>query len=157
MKKGTKAALAFTMSMTLLLNATYASSAVTLTSPNPQLDGGFGHSVAISGTTVVVGAEGETGVGFLQAGHAFIIDTTANALPITLTSPNAGSGGSFGTSVAISGTTIVVGAPGETAGGFAGHAYVFDATTGDLIRTLTSPNTQLEGEFGESVAISGAT
>ena len=55
-KKGTKATLALAVSMTLFLNAAYASSAVTLASPNPQLDGNFGQSVAISGTTAVVGA-----------------------------------------------------------------------------------------------------
>src|SRR5438309_4050369 len=127
MKKGTKVAFAFVVSMVLFLNAAYASSAVTLASPNPQLDGNFGQSVAISGTTAVVGAYHETGGGFLQAGHAFIIDTTASALPITLTSPNALTGGSFGQSVAISGTTVVVGAPGETASGQAGAglAYIF--------------------------------
>ena len=53
---------------------------------------------------------------------------------------------------------MVVGAPGETVNGqtAAGHAYVFDATTGSLIATLTSPNAQSGGEFGFSVAISSS-
>jgi outer membrane protein assembly factor BamB len=51
-----------------------------------------------------------------------------------------------------------VGAYGETAGGYsaAGHAYVFNAKTGALVQTLTSPNAQLDGYFGFSVAISGS-
>src|SRR2546425_5801850 len=143
--------------MTLFLNAAYASSAVTLASPNPQLDGNFGQSVAISGTTVVVGAPGETASLQLNAGNAYVFDAASGSLVSTLTTRNAVTFGDFGASVAISGTTVVVGAAGETAGGFAGHAYVFDATTGDLIRTLTSPSARFEGDFGQSVAISGTT
>src|SRR6266850_1115106 len=159
MKAGTKSAVAFAVSMTLFLNAAYASSAVTLTSPNPQLNGRFGQSVAISGTTVVVGAPAETGGGYLLAGHAYIIDTTTDPLTFTLTSPNAEASGAFGQSVAISDTTVVVGAPGETASGhsLAGNAYVFDATDGSLLATLTSPNAQPNGAFGAAVAISGTT
>src|SRR2546430_464083 len=100
MKAG-KAAVAFAVSMTLFLNAAHASSAVTLASPNPQPGGNFGRSVAISGTTVVVGAPSETGGGYLNAGHAYIIDTTTDPLTFTLTSPNAQTAGQFGLSVAI--------------------------------------------------------
>ena|SRR2546422_11697744 len=127
MKASTKLALAFAVSVILFLNAAYASSAVTLESPNPQHDGFFGQSVAISGPIAVVGAPDESGGGYSQAGHAFIIDTTANDLTITLTSPNDATNGHFGFSVAISGTTVVVGAPSETATGQvqAGHAYIF--------------------------------
>src|SRR3989442_1645145 len=141
--------------MTLFLNAAYASSAVTLESANPQHTGLFGNSVAISGTMAVVGAPFEDGDGDSQAGHAFIIDTTANALPITLTSPNTEGAGSFGQSVAISGTSVVVGAAGGSGG--AGNAYVFDAASDSLITTLTSPNTAGGRAFGQSVTISGTT
>ena len=50
---------------------------------------------------------------------------------------------------------MVVGAPGETAGGQAeaGQAHTFDATTGTLIATLASPYAASTGEFGWSVAI----
>src|SRR2546421_695878 len=102
------------MCMTLFLNAAYASSAVTLASPNPQLDGNFGQSVAISGTTVVVGAPGETANEAILAGNAYVFDAASGSL-VTFTDPNVEARGFFGTSVAISGTTVVVGAPGETA------------------------------------------
>jgi hypothetical protein len=50
---------------------------------------------------------------------------------------------------------VVVGAPFETANGqlTAGHAYSFDASTGFLTTTLTSPNAQTNGAFGSSVAV----
>src|SRR5438094_9145985 len=79
----------------------------------------------------------------------------------TSTCPNAQSDGHFGVSVAVSGTTVVVGAREESAGTpaqtQAGNAYVFDATDGSLITTLTSPNAQTNGHFGVSVAVTGTT
>ncbi|MGP8145114.1 MAG: PQQ-binding-like beta-propeller repeat protein [Thermoplasmata archaeon] len=130
-----------------------------LTSPNAQLNGFFGSSVAISGTTVVVGAWGESVSGQNNAGHAYTFNARTGALVATLTSPNAQTGGLFGRSVAITGTTVVVGAPQETVSGQgdAGHVYTFNAKTGALILTLTSPDAQLNGFFGSSVAISGKT
>ncbi|HXY47123.1 MAG TPA: hypothetical protein VEK13_04420 [Thermoplasmata archaeon] len=131
----------------------------TLTSPNAQLGGSFGHSVAIGGTTVVVGAPYETALGYSEAGHAYVSNATTGALIRTLTSPKARFDGFFGYSVAIRGTIVVVGAVGETASGHgkAGRAYVFSATTGALIRTLTSPNAQASGAFGSLASISGTT
>src|SRR5208337_1975303 len=46
-----------------------------LTSPNAQGGGGFGDSVAIGGTTVVVGAPGETVSGHANAGHVYVWPT----------------------------------------------------------------------------------
>ena len=76
---------------------------------------------------MVVGAEGETANGQTVAGHAYSFDATTGFLTTTLTSPNAQAGGEFGYSVAVSGTTAVVGAQLETGSGFAtaGHAYIF--------------------------------
>jgi len=63
-----------------------------------------------------------------------VVASQHDPLVLTLSSPNAQSDGNFG-GVAISGTTVVIGAPFETASGYgeAGHAYVFSGTTGALI------------------------
>src|SRR2546428_12608279 len=81
---------------------------------------------------------------------------TRDPAPITFNSPNAQPDGYFGFSVAVSGTSMVVGAPQEYANGLfhAGHVYVF-STAGSLLATLTSPNAQTQGFFGYSVAVSG--
>ena len=131
-----------------------ASTVTTLTTPNPFVIGQFGGSVAISGTTVVVGAPGEKVGIFGGAGNAYLFDATSGTLISALTNPNPQLGGDFGHSVAISDTTVVVGAPGEKVGGNSGHGrvYLFDATTGDPISTLTSPN-PLGGSFGASVGV----
>jgi hypothetical protein len=128
----------------------------TLSSPNPQPNGVFGYSVALSANIVIVGAPTENASGQQYAGHSYVFNATTGALIKILTSPNAQSHGVFGRSLAISGNTVVVGAYGETANGQpdAGHAYMFVATTGKLIKTLTSPNPQTYQEFGFSVAVS---
>lgn len=131
----------------------------TLTSPASQTDGYFGYAVSVSSSIAVVGASDETAGGYTNAGNAYTFNAKTGAVISTLTSPNAQSGGYFGTSVAISGDTIVVGAPYETAGGYAnaGNVYAFNAMTGTLISTLTSPNPQTYGLFGYSVAVIGDT
>jgi hypothetical protein len=142
-----------------VFDATDGSLITTLTSPNPEVNGFFGVSVSISGTTVVVGALDETANAHSGAGHAYVFDATDGSLITTFTSPTPETNGNFGRSVSISGTTVVVGAPQETANALsqAGHAYVFNATDGFLITTLTSPNAQFGGQFGYSVSISGTT
>ena len=128
---------------------------LTVTSPGATFEGGSGYSVAISGGVAVVGAPFEFGpgdVGF--AGNAYVVSVDASGGPtvLTLTSPT-DEVGDFGAAVAISGNLVVVGAPGIDSS--AGQAYVFSATTGALLWTLSSPNAVLGGSFGLSVAISG--
>src|SRR2546428_94960 len=136
--------------------STTGSLIATLTSPNVETDGWFGFPVAVSGTMVVVGAENETVGGIVGAGHAYIFSTTGSLIA-TLASPNAQSNGRFGESVAVSGNTVVVGAPQESVSGLtqAGHSYVF-SITGSLNATLVSPNPTNNGYFGFEVAINGS-
>jgi hypothetical protein len=131
-----------------------------LSTPNPFYGvGGFGDSVAISGSTVVVGAWGEnstSGSGtVVEAGNAYVFNADSGALLHTLTSTHPGTGGEFGSTVAISGNTIVVGAHRETVSTTpaAGYAYVFSASTGALLYSLTSTNPQYPGWFGYSVSV----
>lgn len=132
-------------------------SVIELASPNSEVHGLFGSSVAISGKRIVVGASGENVSGHYGAGRAYTFVAGTGALISTLSSPNPENNSAFGASVAISGKHVVVGAPYETASGQAngGHAYTFLATTGAAVSTLTSPNPESFGVFGFSVAASG--
>ena len=131
----------------------------TFDSPNSQEDGFFGYSVAIDETTMVVGAPYENSSGFGAAGQAYILNAKTGAEVSGLDSPNAVANGHFGYSVAVDSSTVVVGAPYESAGGLAdaGHAYTFNPSSGDLVSTLSSPNSQVFGLFGYSVAVGGST
>ncbi|MBO0888471.1 hypothetical protein J2P12_05160 [Candidatus Bathyarchaeota archaeon] len=131
---------------------------LTLASPSPQYFGEFGLATAVSGQVAIIGAYLEQDNGVLGAGHAYIYNTTTGTLLHILTSPNSQYEGWFGFSVAIDGNLAVVGAMDETVAGArsAGHAYVYNTVTGELVQTLTSPTPQ-RGYFGHSVAISGNT
>jgi len=106
---------------------------------------------------LVVGAQTENSSGVLDAGSAYIFSAATGALLATLASTSPLTYGGFGSAVAIGTSTVVVGAPYETAGASAaaGHAYVF-TLSGSLVSTLTSPNAQTGGWFGRGVATVGS-
>jgi outer membrane protein assembly factor BamB len=127
----------------------------------------FGSSVAISDNYAIVGVYQEDDAGGTSSGKAYIFNVTTGALVHTLDNPNAyntSAGDWFGNDVAISGNYAVVGARLENdAYGFSsGKAYIFDVTTGALVRTLNNPDaysaggtTLSDGDFyGRSVAMS---
>ena len=128
-----------------------------LISPNVQMGGRFGWSVAMSGETAVIGAPDETFRSQGTAGRAYVFDAATKKLITSLGSPNPQGDGFFGWSVGISGSVVIAGAPLESANGssFAGRAYTFDATTGALLGSLESGNVQSHAWFGWSVGISG--
>ena len=84
----------------------------------------FGYSVAISGTTAIVGAYGHT----KDAGLAYVFTKRAGVWKQTaeLKGYDTVAGDYFGYSVAISGATAIVGAYGHASS--AGRAYVFSRT-----------------------------
>ena len=116
---------------------------------------GFGWSVAISGTTAVVGAGGHA----KDAGRAYVFTRTGNSWRqvAELKGSDTDAGDWFGTSVAVSGTTAVVGAYNQFTD--AGRAYVFTetATGWKQAAELTGPGTVARYAFGFSVGISGTT
>ncbi|MBN1554699.1 MAG: FG-GAP repeat protein [Phycisphaerae bacterium] len=111
----------------------------------------FGHSVAISGNVAIVGAL-RTGTG--DGGAAYLFDVTTGQQLRKLTASDAETYDDFGVSVAIHGTTAIVGAYGDDDGGScAGSAYLFDVTTGDQLAKLTASDPEGGDSLGVSVAI----
>ena len=121
----------------------------------------FGRSVAVSGDTIVVGAAspGRAYV-FVRPSAGWSGTRTQTA---TLTASGGAAGDGFGSSVAINGDTIVVGAPDSTVGLNAGQgrAYVFVkpitgwSGTRTQTATLTASGGAAGDGFGSSVAIDG--
>ncbi len=115
----------------------------TFSTPNPAFEGLFGQSVAISESTVAIGAPAESPpADVLQGGNAYTFEASTGNLLKTYASPSPEVQGHFGWSVAISGSTLVVGAKDETDSlvSFAGNAYSFRTITGNLISTFSTPN-----------------
>jgi hypothetical protein len=118
----------------------------------------FGRSVAIDGGTIVVGAYMKD----TYTGAAYVFRTTDGGATYgqvaKLTAADAAGGDYFGTSVAIDGNTVVVGAS-EYYG--SGSAYVFRTTDGGAtyaqVAKLTASDAAADDDFGNSVAIDGDT
>jgi hypothetical protein len=113
----------------------------------------FGASVAISGNIAIVGAPWGTTLNTDKPGYAYIFDTKTGRELFKLTASDAAAGDLFGSSVAISGNTAIVGAY-RTGATDSGSAYVFDVTTGQELLKLNGTGTAPEA-FGGSVALDG--
>jgi len=120
-------------------------------------DDQFGRSVAIRGTTAVVGAwfDGDNGD---RSGSAYLFDTSTGQQIAKLLPSDGAADDLFGSSVAISGTTAVIGAYWDDDNGYhSGSVYLFDTTTGQQIAKLLPNDGAAGDEFGRFVAISGTT
>jgi len=119
----------------------------------------FGVSVAISGSTAIVGAYHNDDAGS-DSGSAYLFDVATGSQMTKLTASDAATYDDFGASVAISGSTALVGASGNNdAGGSSGSAYLYDFSDPcNIIETkLTASDAAAFDHFGVSVAISGST
>lgn len=168
----------------LTIDPTFVQQAYLKASNTEALDE-FGWSVAISGDTVVVGARLEdsdaTGVDgdqsdnsseFSGAAYVFVRSGVTWSQQAYLKASNIDASDQFGFSVAISGDTLVVGAPFEDSnatgvdGGQgnnlaedSGAAYIFlrSGSTWSQQAYIKASNTEADDQFGHAVAISGDT
>lgn len=150
-----------------------------LTASNSEANDHFGTSVALSGGVLAVGAAGEdstslggaTDNGAVDAGavYVFVSSGTAWSQQAGLKAANAGAGDRFGSSVALRGETLVVGAPGEQSaatgiGGnesddsatAAGAAYLFvrSGAVWTQASYIKASNTDANDQLGSAVAVS---
>jgi FG-GAP repeat/Abnormal spindle-like microcephaly-assoc'd, ASPM-SPD-2-Hydin len=120
----------------------------------------FGYSVAISGSTVVVGAQNHQGNG---AAYVFVESGGVWTQEAELTASDGLEYDWFGSSVATDGTTILVGAPDRhesyATGPGPGAAYLFVESGGTWSQqvVLTASDGTYSDAFGASVAVSGNT
>ena len=131
-----------------------------------SISGSFGHSVAVDGVTVVVGAPSYSG----GQGRAFVFTkpgggwVTATATAELMASDNA-NGDQFGWSVAADGDTVVVGAHTDDASESvtgSGAAYLFTKPASGWADSterakLTAADVAADQQFGRSVSVGGGT
>jgi hypothetical protein len=139
-----------------------------LKASNTAASAEFGGAVAISGDTVALGASGDGG-----SGGAYVFQRTSSsyAQVAYLKASNANAGDYFGSSLALDGDTLVVGAPRQ--GGVKGNAthtlnnlpadsgavYVFERKGQSWAQTanLKTPVPQNGVYFGGALALAGDT
>lgn len=127
--------------------------------PDAATNDRFGVSIAISGDTMVVGAEWEDTAPNTDNGAAYVFVRNSGVWSIQqkLIADNAASSDNFGHSVAIAGNTIVVGALYQDGTAFnAGAAYVFIRSNGIWSQQgyLQANDAAANDQFGISVSIS---
>ena len=125
----------------------------------------FGTSVAISGNTAVVGAPDKALGGVSEAGAAYVFTRSGagwtQRARLTVPTADRMTLDRFGTSVAISGNTILVSSYFKTYDGMegAGAVYVYTGSgaTWTLQATLNAGTMGAHEQFGWAVALSGDT
>ena len=112
----------------------------------------FGASVAMTDTKIVVGAQGDDDAGS-SSGSVYVYNTDGTG-ELKITASDGAASDSFGYSVAISGTKVVVGARGDDdAGSSSGSAYVYNLDGSGEVK-VTASDGAASDSFGYSVAIS---
>ena len=126
----------------------------------------FGRFVAIDGNTIVVGASYDSHSNDVELGSVYVFRTSdGGATYVEVAKLTASDGAAehyFGTSVAIDGNTVVIGASGDDGASFSeGSAYVFRTSDGGAtyveVAKLTAADAAAAVDFGSSVAIDGDT
>jgi hypothetical protein len=149
--------------------------AAKLTAGDPGFMDQFGQVVAISGSTVAVGApyeNGGDGNPIPDAGAVYIFERDQGGVGnwgqvVKVTAGDTGEDDNFGLAVSLSGDTLVVGAPGEDGGPgdpmpYVGAVYVFERDEGGpdnwgQVTKLVSSDAQGGDGFGSAVAVNGDT
>lgn len=120
----------------------------------------FGYAISVSNDRIAVGAPIYTDIDDNEpATPAYVFERTGPAWTGTRVEPvDDPRDAWFGSSIALDGDTLVVGAPGyKLPGPGAGAAYVFERTGANWNQTLrlTDASGQIEDFFGRSVAVHG--
>jgi hypothetical protein len=135
--------------------------------PAPESKDYFGHSVALDGSTLIVGAYRDDNTK-TDSGSAYVFERDAGGTDNWgevkhLVASDEGNYDKFGYAVALDGDTLIVGAfANNDDGGDSGSAYVFERDVGGAgnwgeTKKLNATDGDSDFRFGISVAIDGGT
>lgn len=130
-------------------------------------DGGgsdnFGKSVALDGTTALIGAHGATVNGHRYQGAVYVFTLSGGRWTEQhkLTASDGAAGDNFGGALALAGTTAIVGAFNAAINGVAqqGAAYVYAESNGTWaqVQKLSANDGAQDDQFGHSIAFDGTS
>jgi len=129
-------------------------------SPEPDLEDGFGHSVAVHDRRVMIGAPFGGGAGPPGRAYLYNFSPALAAQPaLTLTNPDPDSSLWFGVAVAVRGSRLIVGSPYDSANDhYSGKVFLYDLTNPVPhvpMLELVKPQPAANDLFGSSVALAG--
>jgi len=134
-----------------------------LTASDGGLFDNFGASVALDGGTLVVGANGATVGGNPAQGAVYVFTESNGTWSQTqkLTASDGAANDSFGESVALEGSTALIGAYNATINGhtWQGAAYIFTESNGSWSegQKLTASDGTAGANFGNALTLEGST
>ncbi len=126
-----------------------------LTAADGAQNSSFGYSVALSGSTAVVGAFARNS--FVGAAYVFFGSGSTWSQQAELTASDGATDDYFGSSVAVSGSTAVVGAVNKNNQTGAAYVFVRVNKTWSQQKKLTASDAAAGDNFGTSVAVSRDT
>jgi WD40 repeat protein len=134
-----------------VFNKSNGSLITTMTNPTPAAGDLFGNFVWATPTKIVIGAPADSDNG-TSAGAAYVY-SSAGQLLHTLAKPSPAADDEFGWSVNAVGENVLVGCRHDDVGAVdSGSCYMFDSSTGALIRRIGRPGPVAADNFGLSVA-----
>jgi hypothetical protein len=126
--------------------------------PNPtgQSSDLFGSTLGEAAGYLIVGSPRDDSQA-VNSGVVQVIDIDTGLVVHTILNPSPNSSDGFGSAIAGMGGNIVIGAPlDDTDGDNVGVAYIADAVTGFILKTLHNPDPVTEDQFGHDAAAVGA-
>lgn len=130
------------------------------TSSDAQAFDQFGHAMDIDGDTLIVGTPNTDSDEFgTSSGSVYLFDISDPSNPDEFLAilPGEDAADYFGNSVALQGTTALIGAIGVPEGTGMGRAFVYDIATGQRLLSLAGSDISFGEQLGESVALAGET
>jgi len=125
----------------------------TLAAASPISGDNFGSAVALSGNYAAVGAWGASD--YAGVATVFTLSNGAWSRSQTISDPAATSGDAFATSVALTATTLLIGAPGTAANSGAGYFFGKSGANWSLLISASDPDNATGDQFGATVALAG--
>jgi serine/threonine protein kinase/outer membrane protein assembly factor BamB len=123
--------------------------------PSPKGDDNFGRPLTASDEFIVIGSPKDDAPAY-NCGAVYVYDAKTYERLHMFADPTRDAYAWHGNSVGIAGDKIVVGASlDDTDTGDAGMAYVYDASTGELVHRIHSPQPVSKGVFGDRLATVG--
>ena len=125
----------------------------------PPNVGGYGNAVAIEGDTIVVGAPDEETPDTPGLAYVFVRTSSGWVEQATLSLPGLTSGATFGYALAVSGDTVVVGAPFASPSSpqqnGSAHVFIREAGVWSLQESLKPAGSDPKDRFGYAVDLQG--
>ncbi len=129
---------------------TNGSMVLSIADPDDKDGDQFGYAVASLGDFIVVGAP-TAQVSGVEQGKVYLFDSEGK-LTRTILNPDPGSGGQFGSSLAVQNGHVIVGSPaGQSDVTSPGSVYVFDGSSGKKLLAIRDPEADQNDLFGFSV------